>query len=1008
MKILVGNVNCRFVFDDGSTPPSKSDYIRCGVITRDIYDAFSFTKPNSYYAQQRMLAAGKPPHVAKEATMKRFISLKTGRFGIGLLNEVRAYLDSQNYEYDVVDLRKTLTPSLEVSEDILPNITLRDYQVNAFKAIIKHQNCLIQIPTGGGKCVTGETLVYVRDKHGERQVEISSLFSKDHKEEEWRDADGLEVLSKNGWKKVTKLYRTNLREIYRLTTKSGVNLRGVGEHRVATDDNEWTFLNNFCRNKKVCILSEDKYIKQQVKDTLPLGVEICMNSLEEVDRPSQIKNGINKIVKQSNIKEQIVLFGQLSLTVKNVVQNISIALGLLKQMPKKAMGSSVGHAPLKSQGPKANINVNQLLLEDMVRPQVWQNLDQLKNPEKPTLKSMELITTLKVINSNVLTKKQQKTESLNVILQKKKMGHNHILKKSLINFVKQWQLSQKLKWMLSRRKNNLHGVKKHKTRWKQSEQKKKKLNVAIYQQNSANFMFMTVVGIMRKLLLGGLNKISELLMFKEDQLCATSWGNAAIIVSTSKLQQYTEQNSCLKLKVNGLSKNPWSRLRKKQQNNTLRKMDIKDISLLFWEAKGQKRGMESKGLKKSWMNVVSVIKEDKLDYCYDFQVEDDHCYWTNGILSHNTADLAALSVIFKDYKLLYVMDKVTLTRQTSKRFIEYGVDPSEICTITAGTYSKNGTGASCWNEKMLPNKRIILCIQQMADKVLKNEWDKFDGVIVDESHHARAKGLTSQLKKCKNARLRVGTSGTTQSNQRIDDMQRRCYLGPVVYAIKTQELIDRGHLVKPIIRVIEVERKDMVMYRASNYQEKYRLAIVEFDQRNSKAIELAKKVPGRTLVLFRIIEHGRQLMKHAGYNVEEGTTPNIYNHPTPKDYAVQRDEGHIAKPVYYLDGNIPPAARDKVISAFGKEQHAILIASTIFDEGIDLPGIESLVICTGEKSFVKQIQRLGRALRLNNQNVVFIFDFYDWSDDILKDHSEQRMSIWLGEGHEIKRVKLIS
>ena len=75
-----------------------------------------------------------------------------------------------------------------------------------------------------------------------------------------------------------------------------------------------------------------------------------------------------------------------------------------------------------------------------------------------------------------------------------------------------------------------------------------------------------------------------------------------------------------------------------------------------------------------------------------------------------------------------------------------------------------------------------------------------------------------------------------------------------------------------------------------------------------------------------------------------------------------------------------------------------MIASPIFDEGVDLPEINSLIIAPGGKSEWKTIQKIGRGLRKKASNKpLIVYDFIDASR-FLKKHSRARMKIYEKEG----------
>ncbi len=83
-----------------------------------------------------------------------------------------------------------------------------------------------------------------------------------------------------------------------------------------------------------------------------------------------------------------------------------------------------------------------------------------------------------------------------------------------------------------------------------------------------------------------------------------------------------------------------------------------------------------------------------------------------------------------------------------------------------------------------------------------------------------------------------------------------------------------------------------------------------------------------------------------------------------------------------------------------------IIASTIFDEGIDLPNIQTVILAGGGKSEIKNLQRLGRGLRKTTGKVSLkLVDFIDTGSKTLKKHSEIRKGIWEEQGFVVKILK---
>ena len=107
----------------------------------------------------------------------------------------------------------------------------------------------------------------------------------------------------------------------------------------------------------------------------------------------------------------------------------------------------------------------------------------------------------------------------------------------------------------------------------------------------------------------------------------------------------------------------------------------------------------------------------------------------------------------------------------------------------------------------------------------------------------------------------------------------------------------------------------------------------------------------------------------------------------------------------FIHGKMDAVKRQDAIEQFNTEKNAILIGSTIFDEGIDFSsGVDCLIIASGGKSFRKTIQRLGRALRKNSQGLVEVYDFNDKDSKYLERHSRSRKKAYELEGHKVKSL----
>jgi superfamily II DNA or RNA helicase len=87
----------------------------------------------------------------------------------------------------------------------------------------------------------------------------------------------------------------------------------------------------------------------------------------------------------------------------------------------------------------------------------------------------------------------------------------------------------------------------------------------------------------------------------------------------------------------------------------------------------------------------------------------------------------------------------------------------------------------------------------------------------------------------------------------------------------------------------------------------------------------------------------------------------------------------------------------------GKEK--AIITTTIYDDGVDLPDLRTLILAGGGKSTVANLQRIGRGLRkAAGKHEVLVIDFNDKTGAILKRHSTARKKVWKDEGFNIEET----
>lgn len=211
------------------------------------------------------------------------------------------------------------------------------------------------------------------------------------------------------------------------------------------------------------------------------------------------------------------------------------------------------------------------------------------------------------------------------------------------------------------------------------------------------------------------------------------------------------------------------------------------------------------------------------------------------------------------------------------------------------------------------------------------------------------------------------------------DLLIECILGHKIVNISASDLIEKNYLVKPIIKFEKVPKYKAKLAR--NYQTVYKSYVVENEIRNDLIVKSTEKLVNlgyKTLVLFNSIKHGQILHELISQNV----------------------------PCVLLSGKDNMEKRNQAKEDIETGKIKVILASRIFDVGVDLPCLSGLVLAGGGKSSVRALQRIGRVIRpYTNKKNAAIIDFYD-DTHYLKEHSKERKNIYESEpGFVVKWVE---
>jgi superfamily II DNA or RNA helicase len=241
------------------------------------------------------------------------------------------------------------------------------------------------------------------------------------------------------------------------------------------------------------------------------------------------------------------------------------------------------------------------------------------------------------------------------------------------------------------------------------------------------------------------------------------------------------------------------------------------------------------------------------------------------------------------------------------------------------------------------------------------------GLGVDEVHVLPADSYQQVAYACP-AYYRFGFSGTPLARGDKRSVLSMATIGPVVYRIEPDVLIAAGVLSRPRIRLATVTQ---VLH--APFAEAYERLVVHSKKRNARVVAIAKAAAKPCFVFVEREVHGRVLVKllaAAGLKAD------------------------------FVWGQVKVADRKRLAReavAGGK----VLVCSRVFQQGIDVPELASLVNAAGYESVIATLQRLGRGMRVADGKDAFeMYDIFDVGNEYLARHARTRRNTYAAQGYE--------
>jgi superfamily II DNA or RNA helicase len=309
---------------------------------------------------------------------------------------------------------------------------------------------------------------------------------------------------------------------------------------------------------------------------------------------------------------------------------------------------------------------------------------------------------------------------------------------------------------------------------------------------------------------------------------------------------------------------------------------------------------------------------------------------------------------------LIVVPTTSLVEQMYKDFADYGWDVGSFChKIYAGKERET-------------DSQVIITTWQSIYKLPKQYFSRFNVVVGDEAHQFKSKSLISIMTKLCDAKYRFGFTGTLDGSQTHKWVLEGLF-GPSYKIIKTDELMQKGHLAKLDIKVLLLKHPP---HRFEVFEDEVQY-IINHQKRNKFIKNLTLDLKGNTLVLFARVEgHGQPL------------------------YELINSSAIDERKVFFIHGGVNTDERELVREITERENNAIIVASYgTFSTGINIKNLHNVVFASPSKSRIRNLQSIGRVLRKGDNKIKATL--YDIADDI---SYKSRKNYTLN--HLIERIKI--
>jgi superfamily II DNA or RNA helicase len=282
------------------------------------------------------------------------------------------------------------------------------------------------------------------------------------------------------------------------------------------------------------------------------------------------------------------------------------------------------------------------------------------------------------------------------------------------------------------------------------------------------------------------------------------------------------------------------------------------------------------------------------------------------------------------------------------------------------------------------SKRVTCAtFQTLYRSIEKKETRAFlhsvEGVIGDECHVTAAQTHSAVMAQTPNAYYRFGLSGTPLQRGDKRSPLTIGWIGPVIYRVAAQTLIERGVLAKPTIVMHPIAQ----ISDKATWQGVYTDLVSRSKARNGLITHIAKTTKKPAMCFVKDLAHGKELERR--FSMAGLTTEFIW--------------GKKSTPV-----------RDAAVKRLAHGDTDVIVCNVVFQEGVDIPELQSVIIAAGDVSAIAALQRTGRGTRAfdgqgrSTKDEFEVHDILDMGSKMMERRAKKRVAAYATEAYSIKVV----